>query len=204
MVKSNRSSTSHNNAFYRRHFHTVIIGLVVSIIIMLCCVIVVLYQIQNRPIPSFHAVASDQKQMHLVPSVDPNLLSTTLIKWANQAVVAAYTYDFSNYEDQLALARPYFTENGWLLYQNSTQNLINTIRKNQLIVNGVVSGPSVISNSGDLPDLGMTWRIQIPFLVTYQGAENVRNEFFIVTLTIVRVPTTQNPAGIGIDQFVMR
>jgi len=81
--------------------------------------------------------------------------------------------------------------------------LISTIVQNQLFVNGVVSGPPVISNQGPLPGKGYTWRVQIPFLVTYQSANTTTKRSFYVVITIVQVPTNINPQGIGIDQFVM-
>lgn len=195
---------SKNNEFYRKHFTTLIISLISAIFVMIALVVFLLYQIHHRPLPQFSAHASNGNIIRLTASYEPNMLSSTLIKWANQAVVAAYTYDFLNYPDQLKLAQPYFTENGWKLYSRSIQDLINTMVKNQLIVNGVVSGPAVISNQGDLPSVGRAWRVQVPFLVSYQAAENIRTDNFIVTLTLVTIPTTQNPTGIGIDQFVMR
>lgn len=204
MSKARAGNTTEGNQFYRKHFHKTIVALIVTIFLMIGCVVFLLYQVHHRPIPLFNAAAPDGRRMMLPASEDPNLLPDTLIKWANQAAVASYTYDFSNYETQLALARPYFTNTGWTLYRNSIQNLLNSIAKNKLSVTSVVTAPSVISNSGQYPGLGMAWRIQIPFLVGYEGAENVTMQRFTVTLTIVRVPTTQNPAGIGIDQFVMR
>src|SRR5436853_142707 len=50
---------------------------------------------------------------------------------------------------------------------------------------------------------GYYWKVQVPLLVTYQSAELTTQNNFIVSLTIVKVPTQDNPQGIGIDQFVM-
>lgn len=192
-----------NNDFYRQHYNKMIIALIVAIFLMLTMVIVVLYQLSHRPLPQFNAVAPNGQMMELTAGDEPNLLSSTLLKWARKAAVAAYTFDFVNYEKQIALARPYFTEAGWGDYQNSISNLLGDIKQNQLFVNGVVAGAPVISNQGELPGHGYTWRVQLPFLVTYQSAESKTSRTFTVIMTIVRVPTWENPAGIGVDQFVM-
>jgi intracellular multiplication protein IcmL len=125
------------------------------------------------------------------------------LRWASKAATVAYTFDFVNYNTQTAAARPYFTEDGWQDYLNSVNNLINTIVQNQLFVNGVVSGAPVISNQGNIPGRGYVWRVQIPFLVTYQSANTTSKQNYFVIISIVKVPTYVNKQGIGIDQFVM-
>ncbi len=192
-----------NNDFYRNSYNSIITVLIVEIIVLLILVSVVLYQIFHRPLPAFSATTAKGQHMALLSSDQPNLLSSTLIRWASKAAVAAYTFDFVNYNKQIAAARPYFTDAGWSDYQSSISGVIGTITQNQLFVNGVVSGPPVISNQGELPGRGYTWRIQIPFLVTYQSADKTSKASYTVVITIVKIPTTTNPAGIGIDQFVM-
>lgn len=194
---------SSRNEFYRDHYYKVIMALMIAIFLMLGLVIGILYQVSHRPLPEFIAVTSTNQQMQLSAAEEPNLLSTTLLAWANKAAVVAYTFDFVNYNKQIAAARPYFTEAGWKDYQASVAGLIKTITQNQLFVNGVVSGPPVISNQGDLASIGYAWRVQMPFLVTYQSAQNSSHNSFTVIMTIVRVPTSQNPSGIGIEQFIM-
>ncbi|MEO8400702.1 MAG: DotI/IcmL/TraM family protein [Gammaproteobacteria bacterium] len=191
------------NDFYRDRYQSVIVALIIEMIILLILVALVLYQIFHRPLPQFIAATPTNQQMVLTSSVEPNLLSSTLIRWASKAAVAAYTFDFENYNKQLAIARPYFTESGWSDYQASIAALIQTITQNQLFVNGVVSGAPIISNQGELPGRGYVWRIQIPFMVTYQSSEQTSRQPYTVIVTIVRVPTTINPAGVGIDTFVM-
>jgi intracellular multiplication protein IcmL len=192
-----------DNDFYRNHYHHVIIGLMVVIVLMMVAVGVVLYQIQHRPLPQFNALSPDGKRMLLIPYDEPNLLPDTILRWASKASTVAYTFDFVNYNKQIAAARPYFTEAGWQDYLRSVRGLISTIVQNQLFINGVVYGTPVISNQGPLPGKGYAWRVQIPFSVTYQSANITSQRNFVVVLSIIRVPTDINKQGIGIDQFVM-
>lgn len=189
--------------FYRDHSHHVLIGLMMLMLLMMVSIGGVLYMILSRPLPVFTAVQPNNMQMQLTPFEEPNLLPATILRWATKAAAVAYTFDFEHYRDQLAAARPYFTEAGWNGYLVGVGDVLNTVVDNHLFVNGVVSGTPVISNQGDLPGKGYTWRIQIPFLVTYQASNSVVNRNFYVILTIVRVPTRINPQGVGIDQFVM-
>lgn len=192
-----------DNTFYQKYYHYFIIGLMVFLLLLLTGVSVVLYQTLTKPLPVFYASKPDKIRMSLTPFEEPNLLPDTLIRWASKAAITAYTFVYVNYDQQLQLARPYFTEAGWQDYLQSVNPVLDTIVKNKLIINGMVSGTPVISNQGELPGKGYTWRVQIPFLVTYQSANVVTKRNFYVVITIVKVPTTMNPQGIGIDQFVM-
>jgi intracellular multiplication protein IcmL len=192
-----------SNDFYRNHYHHVIIGLMIVIVLMTIAVGVVLYQMFHRPLPVFSAAQPSGEKMLLISFDEPNLLPDTILRWASKAATAAYTFDFVNYNKQISAARPYFTEAGWQSYLQGINGVIDTARKGQLFINGIVAGTAVISNQGPLPGKGYVWRIQIPFLVTYQTANGLTKRNYLVVLTIMRVPTQVNPQGIGIDQFVM-
>lgn len=192
-----------DNSFYRKHYHHVLLGLIAVMFVLMIAIAVVFYQIMNRPLPQFNAVQKDGKSMLLVASDEPNLLPDTILRWASKAAAVSYTFNFVHYNEQLAAARPYYTEDGWQDYLNSVQKLITNIKEGQLFVNGVVSGPPVISNQGIIPGRGYVWRVQVPFLVTTQSANVTRKDSYYVVISIVRVPTSVNKQGIGIDQFVM-
>lgn len=195
---------SDNSKFFRLNYPLVIIALIVSIFIMLGMVIAVLYQVSHKPLPQFNGLALNGKTLPLTSFDEPNYQPATLLRWASKAAVAAYTFDFVNYNKEIAGARPYFTPVGWVDYQDSVSSLISDIAQKQLFVNGVVSGPPIIANEGDIGRNKYGWRVQLPFLVTYQSSEKTSRQDFIVLMTIMKVPTNENPTGIGIDQFVMK
>lgn len=191
------------NRFYRNHYSHVLMGLMILFFLTLSSTSYLIYQYLNRPLPIFYAKDPAGQTILLTPYTDPNLLAPTIITWASKAATTAYTFDFVNYKTQIAAAKPYFTDNGWHDYLQSVNKLIQTIVQNQLFVSSVVSGTPVIANEGNLPQQGYTWRLQIPFLVTYQSANAVTQKKYLVLLTIVRVPTGENVKGIGVNQFVM-
>lgn len=191
------------NHFYRDRYPVALLAVLIAMILMIITLVVVLYLVINRPLPEFYAETPTHQRMQLQSHDSPNLLSTTLLRWAAKTAVAAYTFDFAQYNTQLTKIRPYFTDAGWVGYSNSVSGLISTILAQKLLVYGVVAGTPIISNQGELPGHGYAWRVQIPFLVVYQGADVSSQTNYTILMTIVKVPTTQNPAGIGIDQFVM-
>jgi len=192
-----------DNGFYRDHYHHILMGVIACMVLLMLMVGLFFYQVMNRPLPQFNAIQPDGKSMLLIPFDEPNLLPDTILRWASKAATLAYTFDFVGYNDEIRAARPYFTELGWQDYLNSVSNLIKTIIQNKLFINGVVSGTPVISNQGDLPGKGYVWRVQIPFLVTYQSENTISKRNYYVVISIVRVPTSENKQAIGIDQFLM-
>jgi intracellular multiplication protein IcmL len=192
------------DSFYRNHYHHLIIALMGTIVFLMIITGVAFYQVKTRPLPQFNAMQADGNRMLLIPHDEPNLLASTILEWASKAATVSYTFDFVNANKEILAARSYYTEDGWQDYLNSVAGVISTIVQNQLFVNGVVSGTPVIANQGPLQDKDYVWRIQIPFLVTYQSANITTKRNFYVIISIVRVPTNLNPQGIGIDQFVMR
>jgi intracellular multiplication protein IcmL len=203
MSNSRQSIPGTHTSFYVAHYQTFFIVLIGVVFLGLIIVSILLYQTFHRPLPTYTAITSQGKKMVLTAENEPNLLPNTLITWASKAAVAAYTFNFVNYNKELSHAKSYFTEAGWEGYIAKIGPTIETVQQNQLFVSGVVVGAPVISNQGDLPGRGYVWRIQLPFLVTYQSAEKVSREYYTVIVTIVKVPTWINPTGIGIDQFVM-
>lgn len=190
--------------FFYKYYQSFVYGLIVSLFILLIMVIIVLYQVFHRPIPIFEAISSDNKHLSLSAFKEPNYLPGTILRWASKAAVASYNFDFVNYNTQIYNAAPFYTDAGWSAYRSSINALISDVVARKIFVNSVVSGPPVIALQGIFPGRGYTWQIQMPFLVTYQSAENVTRESYYVLMTVVKVPTTTDPTGIGIDQFVMR
>ncbi len=191
-----------NNVFYRNYQPRFIVVLMGATVVAMVWVGIVLFQVYHRPLPSFYATQPNGQRMTLQPQDLPNMVSDTILHFACKAAVAAYTFDFVNYKAEIGLARTYFTDAGWDDYLNSVAGVVRGIAQNKLFVTGVVNGTPVISNQGDIDGV-YSWRVQIPFLVTYQSAQTAEQRKFTVLITVVRVPTVDDPLGIGIDQLVM-
>lgn len=193
-----------DNNFFRNYYHIAVAGLCGLIVLLIIVASILFYQISHRPLPLFSAIQPNGDKMTLSAFDQPNMLPSTLLQWAGKAATAAYTFDFYNYEKQLAALRPYFTEEGWQDYLSKVTDVLAQIKQRQLFVNGVISGTPVIANEGPLPGKSYVWRIQIPYLVTYQAATVSSQQKYTILITLVRKePTALNPQGIGIDQFVM-
>ncbi|HEX2548506.1 MAG TPA: DotI/IcmL/TraM family protein [Gammaproteobacteria bacterium] len=187
-----------------KYFPTLIFIVVFVLIVLIGLAFLLTYFVENRPLPHFSAITPRKEVFELTSYDEPSLLSSTIIKWASKAAIDVYTYKFYENDNEIAnKIRPYFTDSGLSSFYYSLQPVIETLRQNQLNTNSTVNGPPVIVNQGAFGGYDQAWRVQIPFLVTYEAAGGTSTRSYRVTLVIVKVPTTQNPVGIGIDQFSM-
>lgn len=191
------------NAHYATVYPFLFFALIVLFVLTLVGAGAVWYFLHHRPVPTFYAVQMDGEKRVLYASSEPNQLSSTIIRFATQALVRAYNFAPIGNEATLAAARPYFTSGGWDHYLASVTGLIQQVETNKLFAYGIINGTPIISNQGNLPKSGYTWRVQIPFLTTFMSAEEKTQHTYLVTMTIVRVPTYVHPQGIGIDEFYM-
>jgi intracellular multiplication protein IcmL len=191
------------NSFYREHYAHILIAVMGFVFVIILLNGFLLYQLANRPLPVFTAVEPDGKTMALTPYDHPNLQPDVITRFASEAATYAYTFDFASYKDQIQQVKKYFTPDGWNDYLLSVDPLITTLVAKQLAANGVVTGPAVINNEGELYGKGYSWRVAVPFSVTYLSADSRAQNSFMVVITIVKVPTSENKQGLGIDQLVM-
>jgi intracellular multiplication protein IcmL len=201
-MQSSGPANSHQSGF--DFSQTLIYGLILSLLVLLVVGVLVILQVIHRPDPKFYEKRANGKVIELSPYDQPNYLPQTILNWASKAAVAGYTFNFANYNTTIPQARPYFTDGGWAAYQSAISTVVARVSKAQLIVQGVVSGTPVIANQGELPGHGYSWNVQIPFLVTYLSAGESKSKNYYVILLVVKVPTTVNPQGLGIDSFSMK
>lgn len=191
------------NSYYEYFYPLIFIFLILFFILILVGGIATRYFMLQRPSPVFIAVQKDGQKRQIYGAREPNLLPTTIIRFATTAAVRAYNFAPIGNDDTLRAVGPYFTDSGWDNYLAAVKPVINQVETNKLFAYGIVNGTPVISNQGVLPKLGYSWRVQIPFLVTFMSAEQKTQSNYMLTITVVRVPTYVNPQAIGIEEFNM-
>jgi intracellular multiplication protein IcmL len=192
------------NEFYRDNYRRVVSALLVSIVIVFVLVGSLIYVITHPPAPKYFATDTEGRIIKLTPLDQPNLSEPALLEWANLAAVAAFSYNFVNYRQELQAASEFFTPEGWTAFiqaLNESLNLQAVISK-KLVVTAVATGAPVVLQRGILTD-SYAWRVQIPLLVTYQSASQITQQNVVVTMLITRISTLNSARGIGIAQFVV-
>lgn len=123
---------------------------------------------------------------------------TALAVWANEAIIATYSYSYQNYlKDQKQIAH-YFTAKGWMDYSKALNEsgLPKTVQENQYRVSAVAVAPPEITPF----DTGR-WKVSMPILVVYRNPQYEQKQTLRVTLIVKSLPENQGVRGLGIESL---
>ncbi|WP_298626808.1 type IVB secretion system apparatus protein IcmL/DotI [uncultured Legionella sp.] len=192
------------NQFYKDSQRKVIFALLIAIVVNIILASLLVYMITHPPAPKYFATTINGRITPLFPLNEPNQSDSAVLQWANQAAIAAFTYNFVNYRDELQASSGFFTADGWDQFLSALQssNNLDAVKAKKLIVSAVATRAPIILQKGVLNGQ-FSWRVQMPILVTYQSASEFTQQNNVVTMLITRVSTLNSPRGIGISQFVV-
>lgn len=191
------------NNFYRDNYRRLILAVLAVLALNAILLGIIIYQYKVRPEPRYFATSAEGRITPIFPLTSPVLATSELLQWANEAAVAAYSYNFANYQKALQDASQYFTSEGWNNYQTALKNSRNleTVINKKLVVSAQATGAPVILDQGKIGD-HYAWKVQMPLLVNFQSINTNIQTPLVVTLLITRVSTLYVPKGIAIAQYI--
>ena len=192
------------NNFYKDGQRKIISILLISMLANLILAAMLTYIIKHPPAPKYFATSINGRITPLFALNEPNQSDSAVLQWANQAAIAAFTYNFVNYHSELQASSGFFTSDGWTQFLDALEqsNNLDAVKAKKLIVSAVATRAPIILQKGMLNGR-YAWRVQMPILVTYQSASEFSQQNSVVTMLITRVSTLNSPRGIGIAQFVV-
>lgn len=191
------------NNFYRDNYRRVMKLLFVLSVIIVFLLVVIGYLLKNQPTPKYFATTQSGRIIQVIPLNDPMVSSEALLNWASQIATAAYSYSFVDYREKIQALEPSFTGNGWqeFLRRLKESGNIEAIEQRRMIVSAVVASTPIIVHQGML-DGRYAWKVQVPISATFVVGGKQVPRGYLVTMTIIRVPTLQNVNGVAVAQFI--
>ncbi len=204
MAEDALTAVALRNKFYHDGQRKMIVVLLVSMLVNFVLAWMLIYLVTHPPAPKYFATSINGRITPLYPLDEPNQSDSAVLQWANQAAIAAFTYNFVNYRTELQASSGFFTAEGWDQFLTALQqsNNLDAVKAKKLIVSAVATKAPIILQKGVLNGR-FAWRVQMPLLITYQSASEFSQQNNVVTLLITRVSTLNSPRGIGISQFVV-
>lgn len=123
---------------------------------------------------------------------------TQLSVWANEAIIATYTYDYKNYQQAQKKIATYFTSSGWISFSKALNDskLPESVQKNQYEVSAVALLPPEIKSID-----ATHWQATMPVLVVYKNPQYMQRQTLNVVLTFGEAPADQGVRGLSIDSL---
>lgn len=192
------------NEFYRDGFRNMIrIVILQTVIIVGLILSLIVYMTTAKPADRYFATTADGRLMQLVPLDRANMNTSALMSWATQAVTETMTFGYHDYQRRLQQSSRYFTRRGWESFAGALQRakIIDSIIANQQVVTAEPRSAPILENQGVLNGK-YRWLLSLPLRVTYRAGTQQRVDNLNVKLLIERVPSLENPSGVGIEQWI--
>ncbi|VVC76686.1 hypothetical protein AQUSIP_20100 [Aquicella siphonis] len=195
------------NSFYKRLHFLALGALALSIVVICILVATLVYLLKNPAKPLYFAADDVGRLIQIVPVNTPNMSTEDVTAWAQEAVEAAFSYDYINYRSQLQSAQKYFTDYGWSKYMSALSLSGNlralTVRK-QIVLAQVIEPPKILG--AGLLSGAYAWKFQMPLLVTYtmppyDSASQFSNAL-IVSVIVQRQQVLKGYKGLGVVQLL--
>ncbi len=156
----------------------------------------------HPPQPKFFYTDGKGTPYEIQPLDAPVMAEADLLMWTTKSIVAAYTVNFREYPDQLNRAAARFTVRGWNSFGAAfiqTGNF-DQLKRARLVATAVPERAATIRERAVIGSV-LTYRIELPLLVTYENENTTVPQHLLVTVLVVRAIETQHPDGIAIDQI---
>ncbi|QDP71341.1 type IV secretion protein IcmL [Legionella israelensis] len=118
--------------------------------------------------------------------------------WANEAIIATYTFNYKNYlQRQKEIAR-YFTADAWKAYSEAllASKLLETVQKNNYYVSAVATLPPEVKKLN-----GENWQATMPVLVVYENPQYKQKQTLNVTITFKNASSKEGIRGLVITSL---
>jgi intracellular multiplication protein IcmL len=162
------------------------------------------YMLNHSPKPPRLYLVDPQQNVGLAYTQSvPTLSGTALRQWSKEVVQKTYTFNFLNIDDQIYEARPYFTADGWTRFYATWKNsdIYKKVKDQRLSVSVTPTMEPIEVDAIETKKFS-AWQYKIPAIITYTGDIPTTPSNVIITLTFVRVPTTESPFGLGVTQLL--
>jgi intracellular multiplication protein IcmL len=192
------------NEFYRDGFRNMLrIAIAESVIIVALILTFIVYINASKPQDHYFATTADGRIMQLVPLNLPNMGTSALVSWAAQASTEVMTFGFHDYQRRMQQSSRHFTRHGWENFTNALQKsrIIESIENSKQVVTAQPSSAPILIQEGVFNGK-YRWVVDLPLTVTYQAGAASRTDSLMIRLVIDRVPSLENPNGVGIEQWI--
>ena len=124
--------------------------------------------------------------------------TTQLSIWTNEAIITAYTFNFSNFLERQKEIATYFSSQGWINFSKAlnTAKLRDAVQKNSYDVSAVATLPPDITAIG----VGQ-WKATMPIIVLYKNKSYQQKQILSVTIEFSSTKNGEGVRNLAISSF---
>lgn len=194
--------------FYARHFKTLVVVILVLAVMNIAQFGWHVFTERREVSREYFGLDFKTGRMvRLVPLGEPYLSNSAMLVRVQECIQASNTYDFVNFQRSFQAVSSCFTDDGWNAFATELERVgtLRAVRNQRLVSQAVATGVPVITSPPMKRNGVLTWVVQMPVRISFQGGEGGRGlatQNLLVTVTVQRVPEYENQHGIGIVSYV--
>ena len=191
------------NDFYRDAYRRVVVALAILFFIDCGLALAIVVKYFNPPQPQYFATTPEGVIIQIHSLTDPTVTDSYVTQWAANAVQLAFSTDYIHWQQQLQTASANFTPDGWRNFLNAlkSSNNLDTLTNLKMVSSAqLTEAPQITAKT--IADGRYVWKIQMPLLITYTDGKQEINMTWNVTLIVVRMPVSDYPQRIAINNFL--
>ncbi|MBI1215653.1 MAG: hypothetical protein GC185_07535 [Alphaproteobacteria bacterium] len=190
---------------YRDGFRNLLFLVIVECIVIVGLLGGVFYCVSSvHPQDGYYAENVNGTKRRMIGLNQPNMNQNTVLTWAAAAVTQIMSFGFNDLDQSMEAAKADFTPEGWTSFNAAIHrgSLLRTLINNQQLLTSVpIATPELMRMGlfgGDL-----VWVVNMSIVMTTRAADQKSSTRARVRLMITKMPTAQNPMGIGIKAFYL-
>ena len=191
------------NDFYRDAYRRVVVALTLLFFIDCGLALAIVFKYFNPPEPQYFATTPEGVIIQIHSLSDPTVTDSYVTQWAANAVMLAFSTDYVHWQQQLQAASANFTPDGWRNFLSAlkSSNNLDTLTNLKMVSSAqLTEAPQITART--VVDGRYAWKIQMPLLITYTDGKQDINMTWNVTLIVVRMPVSDYPQRIAINNFL--
>ena len=197
------SSNSGKSDYYREGFNIVMkVVNIQAFIIFVLSVVLAFYLGTQENHDRYIAETGDGKAMRLSPLSYPNMGRDALSDWVVKSASEIMTFGFNDVNERFEQSRHDFTAEGWEDFRKAMalSNFIDSMVQAQQILTTVPESPPVLKQEGMINGR-YSWIFDVPLLVTFRAGATKVSRQKTAHIVVERIPTRENPSGVGISAW---
>jgi intracellular multiplication protein IcmL len=194
------------NEFYRDGFRRLLVLALIQAIVIVCTLVAfIAFVTTGKSQDRYFATTADGRIMQLTPLDQPGSMTTAaLMSWVALATSEVMTFGFNDYQRRLQQSSRHFTKHGWETYTGALQasHIIDGMIANKEVLTASPRAAPILKQEGVMNGK-YRWIVQLQLQVDYDSNTGTsRKSNLNVQLVIERVPSLENPSGVGIEQWI--
>lgn len=176
----------------------------ISLLVTLLAIVMIRVTDARMP-PPLYLATTPKGVTGPLPLMDEPVYSSTKVQdWTVTALKDTFSFNFVNINEELRKSQAYFTPDGWDAFYTAMQSskVVENVTRQRLEVFLTPLGEArIIGTCVSEKCLYKWWRVEVPVIITYSGASPPEARKQLITVLVMRQPTTENPNGLGISQL---